>query len=80
MSQPDNASLSDGFLPFDDVLVKNTVYNNQENERDDTENSREDSADLSKNKIIKEMQELCKQGFFDLKVLMNSTSLESMFY
>ena len=29
MSKPDNAtSLSDGFSPFDDVLVKNTVYNN----------------------------------------------------
>ena len=51
MSQPDNASLSDGFLPFDDVLVKNTVYNNQENERDDIENSREDGADLSEKKI-----------------------------
>ena len=59
MSQPDNASLSDGFPPFNDVLVKNTVYNNQENERDDIENSREDGADLGENKIIIKMQELC---------------------
>ena len=51
--------MSYGFPSFGDVLVKNTVYNNKENERDDIENSREDGADLGENKIIIKMQELC---------------------
>ena len=82
MSQPDNASLSDGFPPFDDVLVKNTVYDNQENEGDDIENCREDSAVLSAIKVINKRQELCNsldEVFFYLKVLMNK-SPESMSY
>ena len=53
MRQPDNAGGSCGFPPFDDVLVKDAVYNNQEDERDDIEKSREDGADLGGNKIIK---------------------------
>ena len=46
MRQPDNACWSCGFPLFDDVSVKNAVYNNQEDERDDIENGREDCADL----------------------------------
>ena len=46
MRQPDNACGSCGFPLFDDVSVKNAVYNNQEDERDDIENGREDCADL----------------------------------
>ena len=55
MRQPDNAGGSCGFPPFDDVSVKNAVYNNQEDERDDIEKSREDGADLGGNKIIRVM-------------------------
>ena len=44
--QPDNAGGSCGFPLFDDVSVKNAVYNNQEDERDDIENSGEDCAEL----------------------------------
>ena len=51
--------MSYGLPSFGDVLVKNTVYNNKETERDNIENSREDSADLGENKIIDKMQELC---------------------
>ena len=38
-ASPDNAGGSCGFPSFDDVLVKDAVYNNQEDERDDIENS-----------------------------------------
>ena len=50
--QPDNAGGSCGFPPFDDVLVKDAVYNNQEDERDDIEKSREDCADLGEIRVM----------------------------
>ena len=51
--QPDNASSgSCGFPSFDDVLVKDAVYNNQEDERDDIEKSREDCADLGEIRVM----------------------------
>ena len=46
-TQPDNASWSSGsFSPLDDVSVKNAVYYNQKDERNNIENSREHGADL----------------------------------
>ena len=46
MRQPDNAGGSCGFPLFDDVSVKDAVYDNQEDEGDDIENGREDCTDL----------------------------------